>query len=329
VRQPLVAVVVSAHTDRRWRCLERCVDSLRHQSRRPDEVIVVIDHNPELLERARMALNDIRVIENIHGRGAAGARNSGVAASSAHIVAFIDDDAWAAPDWLRQLLAPYADADVVAVGGRIDPVWEAGRPAWFPGEFHWIVGCSYLGLPNQTAVVRNLISCNMSVLRQALLDIGGFRSDFSGLGRSQGSRLARAAAGIEDTEVCISISRARPTARILHEPGALVHHSVTRDRIRFSYFARRCYFEGFSKAQLAVAVGHRDGLSCEIAYAFITLPKGMVRGFLDLFRGHASGPARSAAIVVGLLITTWGYLVGRLRYPRGLPARPRHRLTPS
>ena len=46
------------------------------------ETIVVIDHNPDLLDRARRELPGVVVVPNLRDRGASGARNSGVAASS-------------------------------------------------------------------------------------------------------------------------------------------------------------------------------------------------------------------------------------------------------
>ena len=106
---PTVAVIVSAHTEKRWERLQRCIDSLRHQSRAPDEILVVIDHNPALLQTARSGLMGVRVIENFNEGGAAGSRNAGIASSSSSLVAFIDDDAEAAPDWLERLLQAYQD----------------------------------------------------------------------------------------------------------------------------------------------------------------------------------------------------------------------------
>ena len=78
-------------------------------------------------------------------RGISGARNSGIAAARGAIIAFLDDDAIAAPDWLEQLLAGYSSPNVLGVGGAIEPQWQGGRPRWFPPEFDWVVGCTYLG----------------------------------------------------------------------------------------------------------------------------------------------------------------------------------------
>ena len=89
------------------------------------------------------------------------------------VVAFLDDDAAAAPDWLSRLLAPYADPRVLGVGGRVLPRWDRARPRWFPAEFDWVVGCTYAGHPDE-GPVRNVIGANMSFRRSVLLAAGGF-----------------------------------------------------------------------------------------------------------------------------------------------------------
>src|SRR5690242_12289718 len=104
-----VSVVICAYSDARWAALLAAVASVRQQTASPRELILVIDHNPNLLARARQALPEVCVIENRAERGLSGARNTGLGLARADVVAFLDDDAVAAPDWLEQLLAGYAD----------------------------------------------------------------------------------------------------------------------------------------------------------------------------------------------------------------------------
>jgi glycosyltransferase involved in cell wall biosynthesis len=139
-----VAVVVCAFTERRWDDLCAAVASLGHQTRPADEVVVVIDHNDELLARAVAGLPGARVIASRNPRGLSGARNTGVWASGSDVVLFLDDDAVPAGDWVEQMLRPFADPTVSGVAGRVDARWDApGRPAWFPETFAWTIGCSY------------------------------------------------------------------------------------------------------------------------------------------------------------------------------------------
>jgi glucosyl-dolichyl phosphate glucuronosyltransferase len=124
---PDISVVVCTHTPRRLALLRECVESLAAGSQRPAEVIVVVDSNPGLLHR--LCAGDFTgvVIIPSDGTGVSMARNTGITAARGDVVAFIDDDAVADADWLRELGRPFADPGVVAVGGRILPRWEAPR----------------------------------------------------------------------------------------------------------------------------------------------------------------------------------------------------------
>lgn len=305
-RESDISVVMCAYTEQRWDAMCAAVESIRRQSLPPRELILVIDHNPALFERARTHLPDVTVLENREEQGLSGARNSGIAVARGEIIAFIDEDALADPDWLANLSAGYSDPDVVGVGGVIEPLWLATRPGWFPSEFNWVIGCSYTGLPQVPASVRNLIGCNMSLRREVFEQVGGFRS---GIGR-----IGTRPVGCEETELCIRVRQRWPQRPMLYLPQARVLHRVTQARGRWAYFRSRCYAEGLSKALVAQLVGTRDGLASERTYTLQTLPRAFVRGLGAALRGDPSGPLRAMAIVVGLALTTAGYLHGRLSH---------------
>ena len=161
-----VTVVICAYTERRWQSLLQATHSLRAQRRLPDQCVVVIDHNEQLLRRARTSLpDDVEVLANEERQGLSGARNTGVRAARCDVVAFLDDDAEADPGWLEELLAQYDEPLVMGAGGRAVAVWPGKRPGWMPTEFDWVVGCSYTGLPETIAPVRNLLGAAMSFRR--------------------------------------------------------------------------------------------------------------------------------------------------------------------
>lgn len=302
-RAPDVSVIICTYTGERWDDLVAAVDSVRAQHSPPREIIVVVDHNPRLYARVLSQIPGVVAVPNYEHRGLSGSRNSGIAVAQGTVVAFLDDDAMAEPDWLERLLRGYEDPAVLGVGGAIRPAWLSGRPGWFPAEFHWVVGCSYRGLPVATATVRNLIGANMSFRRDALQEIGGFRSGFGQVGTSM--------LRCDDTEICIRAQRRWPQRLFLYEPRARIHHRVPASRARWGYFRSRCYTEGSAKALLAQLVGSRAGLATERAYTLQTLPSGAVRALADsIRRGDPSGPLRAGAIAAGLALTAAGYLVG-------------------
>jgi glycosyltransferase involved in cell wall biosynthesis len=299
----LISVVICAHTLRRQPETCAAVESVRAQSFESREIIVVVDHNPDLYAALTAALPDVTVVENGEDRGLSGARNTGVQIARGEVVAFLDDDAEADPDWLKFLADAYADPAVAGAGGLILPNWQRPRPSWFPGEFDWVVGCTYRGMAETRGPVRNLLGANASFRRDVFDLAGGFRS---GIGRSASKRPF----GCEETEFCIRVSQLSPESVFLFDDRAVVWHQVPADRGRFGYFRSRCYAEGLSKALVTATVGTSDGLSAERRYTTRTLPRAVGRAMADLARGDASGVGRAGAIVAGLGATAAGYAVG-------------------
>ncbi|MCU1455868.1 MAG: putative glycosyl transferase [Acidimicrobiales bacterium] len=298
------SVAICTHDPERWPDLVAAVESVRSQAAAPQEVLVVVDHDVRLLARATAELTGVRVIANEDAKGLSGARNTAVRHADADILAFIDDDATAEPDWLERLLAAYDDPSVVAVGGAVLAHWDLGdRPAWFPEEFDWVVGCSYRGLPEVRTPVRNLIGCNMSFRTDVLRSVGGFDE---GLGR-QGAN----GAGCEETELCIRVSRERADARIIYEPAARVWHRVPSERSTWAYFSKRTRAEGRSKAHVAELVGTDDGLSSERSYVVRTLPAAVARGLGQAARLDGTGARRAGSVVAGLSMVGWEYARAR------------------
>ena len=109
-----------------------------------------------------------------------------------------------------------------------------------------------------------------------------------------------------------------PGRFVVYDPSARVSHNVPASRSRWRYFVSRCYAEGRSKAAVARLVGSHDGLSSELRYSTRVLPAGLARGLRDAFvRGDAGGLGRAAAIVLGLAVTTVGFVAGRFEGARG------------
>jgi GT2 family glycosyltransferase len=307
-RPSTLTVVICAYTLERWTEIGAAVESLRSQTRRPDQVVLVSDHNDELLARARAAFPEVRCVPNAGPRGLSGARNTGITVATGDVVAFLDDDAAADPRWVDETLAAFAEDDVIGVGGTVLPAFQAPRPAWFPDEFLWVLGCSYQGLPTTRAEIRNPIGANMSFRREVFAAAGEFEPDMGRLGKD--------AAGCEETEFSIRARRAVPGGRILLQPSAACRHSVPGDRLTRRYFRRRCRAEGRSKAVVSRLAGAESALESERVYVRRTLPRGVLAGLRDVLRGDLSGAARAEAIAEGALLTATSYMLARLRQRR-------------
>ena len=330
---PTASVVIAAYSSARWGYLREAVESvlaqevparevlarevlarevlarevpaqeMLAQGGLPVEVVVVVDHNPALLDRACQELPAaVTVIPNAAAKGASGARNTGVAACRGEVLAFLDDDARASAGWLEALLRHFADPAVVGVGGRVSPLWALPRPGWFPPEFDWAVGASYQGMPRTAGPVRNVWSNNMAIRRAAFEAAGGFREEFGKVGTRSRP---------EDTDLCLRAA-AVSGGTWVYEPAALAGHRVPAERSTIGYFIRRCFHEGRGKAGLAALDGAGQSTSTERHYARHVLPHGIVRGLRDTVRGDVAGLLRSAAIAAGFGVAAAGFAIGLL-----------------
>jgi glycosyltransferase involved in cell wall biosynthesis len=302
----VLSVVICTYTRRRWSLLAEGAAAVQRQLRPGDELVVVVDHEPELAAVAAGHLPGARVLANAHPRGLSGARNTGIGEAGGDVVVFLDDDAVPGDGWLQAYRDRFADPSVGAVGGAVVPRWQGGRaPRWFPEELGWVVGCDYRGLPAHGEPIRNPIGANMAVRRSVLERVGGFTEALGRVGVKP--------VGCEETDLCIRVRQADPGVRLLRDVRGPARHWVPAERQTVRYLLSRCWFEGRSKARLARRVGAGDGLSSERAYLLQVVLPGVLHGpARGVARGDVAAAARSAVLAAGTLATALGYLTGRL-----------------
>jgi cellulose synthase/poly-beta-1,6-N-acetylglucosamine synthase-like glycosyltransferase len=294
--------VICTRAAERWDDLGAAIASAQAQELdRPFEVLVVVDDNAALLGHARLRLGAARVVANGHAPGLSGARNTGVEQAAAPIVVFLDDDAVAEAGWLSAHVRAFDDPRVAGTGGSVSPAWDDAPPRWWPPEFDWVVGCTYVGWAGARArFIRNPIGANMAFRRDLVLRAGGFADQ---LGRSGDN-----GAGCEETDLAIRIALAASGTRIVAVPSARVRHRVPQQRATFRYFVRRCVAEGRSKAAVARRVGAGAATTAERAYVARTLPVAVARALRE------GRPCRAAAVIAGVACTTAGFATaGRSR----------------
>ena len=286
--------MISTYTKDRWRDVLRCVESLRNQTFKPHEVILVLDPIDELVEFYKDLLSDYIKVVKSEGFGLSKARNKGILESEGDIIAFIDDDAWADRFWLKRVIKNYLDENVYCVGGKIVPVFENGRPKWLSEELDWIVGCTYKGLPEKKSEVRNPIGANMSFRREAFKIAGLFKEEVGRFGKKLLSG--------EEAEFAMRLKKVMPNAKIIYDPSAIVYHRVPKNRTKIRYALKRAFYEGYSKAILA----KEYSLNVESSYLkflmYTLINKILKLKFIEVFG------IISVVAFVGL-----GNLIGRIR----------------
>lgn len=315
-----VSVAIPAFSMQRWELLKKGVASVRRQSVPVKSVIVCIDNNDELLERAQTHWADdhptpVVVIPNRHSDhltrasvhqaahgttrrfGAGSARNTAAEAVDADIIAMMDDDAWAEPDWIEQLLQVFEDSRIVAVGGGPLPDYETARPGWLPESFGWVYGCAYDGLPTTTAPLRHLIGSNMAVRRSAFEAVGGFQgSDF------------------DDLNLCMRLAERFGATSLYYNPDAVNHHYVSADRVTWRYFWRRCYFVNHEKVRVFKRMGAAANLTAEREFVVRAVSRQILRYLRRAATGDADALWQMSAMLTGIALAGAGHIRGRIEY---------------
>ncbi|UNK70147.1 glycosyltransferase family 2 protein [Microbacterium sp. H1-D42] len=188
------AVVVVA-TYRRPDHVRKCLEHIAGQATRAARVVVV-DASPDDLTRAVVeGFPEVEYRRNDLGVGTlAASRAIGVQGTTEEIIAFIDDDAYAEPQWLAEILAAYDDPTVGAVGGRADndrpgeelEGWDSigrfRRDGTLTGNF----GAD----PGRIVETDHMLGANMTVRAEALRSIGGIRDFYPGTCLREDSDLA-------------------------------------------------------------------------------------------------------------------------------------------
>lgn len=306
------SVVICAYTMDRWAELKESVESARSQTVAPKEIFLVVDYNDELQQRAEAVIGDsiVQVVSNKYGKGLSGGRRTGAELATGDVIVFLDDDAVAEPDWLEHMLDAYHDPRVIGAGGAIEPNWQQ-RPSWFPPEFHWVVGCTYAGMPvGPNNTLRNPIGASMSVRADVFHRLGGFAAE---LGRREGggAKLGVVAESCEETEFAIRASRSFPGGVWRYCPESRIRHLVPMQRSTWRFFVRRCRMEGRAKAVLTTLAGSQDGLGSERQYVLI-----LGKAFLcNLAMGRIR---RAGAMFIGLAVTSLTYVYARQAARRSL-----------
>lgn len=243
-----IRITAAICTHNRAAYLPGAIESLLQQSLpSSDYEILVIDNcstdeTPAIAQRYLTAAGDVTLRSaRAEPLGLSHARNLAVQMAAGEVIAFLDDDAIAAPQWLAALLDAYAAfPNAWAVGGRVEPLWLAQRPTWLTDQM-----LPHLAILNLGDSLRQLqkgeevYGVNCSFRRGAFVELGLFRND---LGRK-----GRQLLGSEESEFQARILRSG--RQVIYTPNAIVQHVLPATRLEQDYFVRLAFGKGQSAAR--------------------------------------------------------------------------------
>ena len=233
---PDVSVVLSTYN--RGALLRDAIDGVLDQraAGTPPFELLVVDNNSTdetkaIVEAAVRHDARVRYVLAL-AQGLSHARNAGIAASSAPIVTFTDDDVRVPPDWLAGIVRAFREfPDADFVGGPVLPDWPSPPPAWLTRE-HWapLALVDYADHPVRVSAEQPLclIGANFSFRREVFDRVGLFGTDFQRVKDGIGS--------LEDHEFLLRLFRVGRHG--VYDPRLRIHAEVQPGRLERAYHRR-------------------------------------------------------------------------------------------
>ncbi|MGK7937256.1 MAG: glycosyltransferase family 2 protein [Xenococcaceae cyanobacterium] len=250
-----IAAIICTHN--RDSYLGAAIDSLLKQDGDNYEVLVIdnasSDRTKEVVESR---LGDPRLryyYEPVLGLSVA--RNRGAKETTAPILAYLDDDAEASPQWLRVITEAYQENEKLAIaGGRVTLIWPPGitPPKWISPGMAGGLGAYDLGeevvhITNPNLTPRGL---NYSLRRTFLEEIGGFDPNLGRVGKNL----------LSNEELYMTELALKKGWQVAYLPDALVAHNVAPERTKPGWFLSRSWWQGVSECYREEVSG-RTGLA--------------------------------------------------------------------
>jgi len=243
-RSPHLSAIICTYD--RYDVLPDAVASLLKQDCEPRFLeIIVIDNSPdqaaaELFSRRYSSEPRVRyVLEAVPGLS--NARNVGTSLARADLVAFMDDDAIAAPDWSATIVRAFGAAGdrAAVIGGRVLPRWASAKPTWLGDDLlKYLTVIDWGGRFRDLPPHQWLAGCNIAFDKEALSAVGGFSRALGRIGSGL-SLLSN-----DETDV---MEKVRATGRAcMYCPEAVVEHVIDPTRLTRRWFRRRAAWQAVS-----------------------------------------------------------------------------------
>jgi len=245
---PKISAIISTYN--RAQQLRLAIQSLIDQTLPVEDYEIIVVNNASTDNTAKLVEIEFAHVPNLvylhePKQGLSHTRNAGWKKAKSDYIAFLDDDAVAAPLWLENILKGFFinGDNVVCVGGKVEPFWSLPRPKWLKPDIEYFLGLIDLGdekkLINKTG--HYIAGVNSAYQKKFLEKISGFPIF---LGRTSKGLMQGEDTFVQKTSEKYDLD-------ILYDPGIRVWHYVSRDRLRKRYFINWAYSSGLALSTIS------------------------------------------------------------------------------
>ena len=257
------------------------------------DVIVIDDGSTDDGPAEAAARFGCRVLRNGVNRGPGFSRNAGATVATGEVLAFIDSDCVARPEWLRELTPYLGWPKVAAVGGRVEGFADTSRLDRYEQVASPLDMGRHVLLAADDGSTFYVPTCNLLVRRSAYLAVGGIRDEL---------RVG------EDVDLCWRL-RARGEYLVYVPEGSVRHRH------------RRSWWGALrQRAQYGTSEATLHALHPEKRKSF-SLPTPALASLVSLGAVIVAGEPRLAPLILVPLAIDWLVRSARLRR-EGLRVHP-------
>ncbi len=240
--QPDISAIICTHN--RDIYLGDAIDSLLQQDFPNFEIIVVDNGSSDRTKEVVAQRESDSRVKYIYEPtlGLSIARNTGFKQANSAILAYLDDDAVASPQWLRILWNAYQENEKLAIaGGKVTLIWPKGvePPIWLSPGLAENLGAYDLG--DQITLIRQPgltpRGLNYSIRRSFLEKVGGFDLNLGRVGKSL----------LSNEELHMTELALNQGWEVAYLPEATAAHNVAPERLKRSWFLSRGWWQGISE----------------------------------------------------------------------------------
>ena len=251
--------------------LRDCIESLLNQSLN-DKLfeIIIVDNGSS--DKTRDYIYNLKNEGRIHYFyesciGLSYARNRGVEEASGNYLAFIDDDAKAAPNWLQNVhnLIHILDPSPDCLGGPILPFYTSPKPVWFEDKYETR---KIANSPMYLKTGASFSGSNMIWNRESFQKVGKFDLSTGMIGEKL--RLG------EETDAFNRLWHMNDKPKLYFSPEILVYHWVPSYKMKVFYRLKRKFIEGQFKTKQAIISSEKNNFKF-----FMNTLKNLIKSVFD------------------------------------------------